>query len=655
MNRTTVLILAIVLLLAHLLSLHHDASGAFAMPSDLAHVDFRIGRHWVHGQGTTWFSGSTAAAISEEGGTSLAWVTLAALAELFSWSPLRVTAWVGILSALLTLAVIARLSRDRLIGVTAIVLLVVSGPFAASATDGTATALFTLLLTLAFLALERRRAGVLGAALAALVLTGSLGLVYVVPMLGIALWMRRSDRPLALAPAFLPPLAAAAVLFGVRMAYGAPLLPPDLAALGSLEHARVGLWSVEAWVRGTLAPLLILLPLGLVLIGKLSGTGARALLLALTGTLAIVLLGGSRAAMHTIFAPVLPLFFIAVQEAFVGGLERRPRLEWAVWTSLSMACAASILASKTPSDLGPLRIEPALHWMARENDVREAAYGREWNGRPAILRELEEHERLRGIGLFFRDQVAPNARILTPWPGAIGYLSRMQVLDLLGRAHVDPSRAAGGTRSWNGPARTDVVAALERGPEYVVPLIADRLRPPTRAELIERWLSLYDDVGATPARRAELATALEAYELVAISTPEDEADLALSGETPSLLLRRRDLLLAPTLAVGVGGDRQVVRLQHAGHHQLVELEVRAELPGGEVRYLNPTGDFLTGPPLRARTELVLFPTGDRSVRLVDFRVPKELAEARLVARLLNPFSDPSDPLARVGDELELRP
>jgi hypothetical protein len=656
MNRTTVLILAIVLLLAHVLAMHHDATGAYAMPSDLAHVDFRIARNWVHGFGTSWTSGSTAAAVAEEGGTSFLWIAIAALAEFFSYSPLRVTAWIGILAALGTLAFIARLSRDRLIGVTATVLLVVSGPFATSATDGTATTLFTLLLALAFLASERRRSWALGIALGLLVLTSSIGVVYAVMFLVIALLGRGNTPGLRLWPAFLPAAAAFAFLAIVRVTYDAPLLTPTLRALFSTQQVVLGLWSLEAWMRGTIAPLLILLPLAQLVMGRLSGTGRRALLLALMGTALIVLQGASEAAMHTAFVPVLPLYFIAVQEAFIGGLERKPEQEWAVWSVLGLACMASVFASKTPGDLGPLKIRPALEWMGRENPTRRAAYGHDWAGRYAVIEELEVNQRLRGIGHFFRDQVAPNSRILTPWPGAIGYLSRLQIIDLLERAYVNPawSTTHHSTNSWMGAHRVDVVAAIERGPEYIVPLVGSLTEPPTQAELIAYWLGLFDEVGPTPARQAELAQVLEPYELVAISPPVYESELALIKETPSYLLRRRSLKLSPMLSSESTDGAYVVRVSHPGHHQLAELEVRADL-NGEVHYLRPTGGFVAGTPAGARTELLLFPTGDRQIKLIEFKLPKSLAEATVTARLVNPLSDATEPFSGVGQSIELKP
>lgn len=653
MNRTTVLILALVLLLAHVLAMHHDSAGAFALPSDLAHVDFRIARNAIHGQGTTWTAGATAAAIAEEGGTSLLWVMIAAGAELVSVSPVRTSAVVGILAALLTMACMARLSRDRLIGVTATVLLVCSGPFAACAADGTETTLYALLLSLAFLAQERGRSRVLGVSLALAVLTRSDAIIMVAGLLIIALLRRRSERGhIRLTVAFVPPVAAFAALVGIRVLHNASPITAQLAAIFAFDpvQIKVGLWSLEALVRGTVAPLLLLLPLAQLPFGGLSGTGRRALGLTCLGTAAVVLSGASASPMHAAFVPLLPLAFIAVQEAFIEGLERRPKLEWAVWSSLALACLASTLASKMPGNIGPLPTAGMLRAMARENPVRKEAFGNEWNGRLGVADELLAAERLRAVGIFFRDQVTPDATVLSPWPGAIGYLSRLRVTDLLGRTQ---AAAGESTAAWTGRRRTDVVAALQTLPDYIVPMIAGRLRPPTQVELITRWLERFDTLGNTPERRSAMVAALEPYELVAVPTPARESDLLAPASAPAFLLRRLDLKLSPILNVVQKDGQLEIRLRHPGHHQIAELEVRATTADGRARFLRPTGDFESETPVRARTEILLFPTGDRRINLITAKMPESLAGAQLRVRLVNPFSDADDPLAGIGSAIEL--
>jgi len=92
----------------------------------------------------------------------------------------------------------------------------------------------------------------------------------------------------------------------------------------------------------------------------------------------------------------------------------------------------------------------------------------------------------------------------------------------------------------------------------------------------------------------------------------------------------------------------VVRVTHAGHHQIAELEVRARAADGSDWYLRPTGRFSSGASVRARTEILLFPTGDHFVKLIAAELPAELLEAEITVRLLNPRSNSGDPLARVG-------
>ena len=305
-----------------------------------------------------------------------------------------------------------------------------------------------------------------------------------------------------------------------------------------------------------------------------------------------------------------------------------------------------MLGSKIPGDLGPLATDPVLSAMAKSRAPVVRAWGSERSGRLHLVADLERSERLRAMGIFLRDQVAADARILSPWPGAIGYLSRRQVVDLLGRVGEDE-----GAHSWRGPARADVVAALAARPEYVVPLIEDRLRPPTQDQLIELLLSRHDVVGATPERRVALAEALAPYELVTVPIPEHEHELTLPSASPGFLLRLRELGLSPRLSLVPDGNGLAVLVQHDGHHQVVELEVTLELPDGELLYVRPDGHG-GADRVRARTETLLFPTGTRRVKLLNLSLPED-GPVRVGARLLNPMSSPDDPLAPTCAPVEL--
>ncbi len=666
MNRTTVLVLALVILLAHILAMHHDSTGAFALPSDEAHVNFHIARNLVHNHGTAWSANGTPAAILEEGGTSLLWTLIAALGEWYAYSPIRLTAVLGILCALLTMAAVARLSRDRLVGVTATVFLVVSGPLAATAANGTETALFTMLIALSFLSLERRRSKWLGVGLALLVLTRSVGIIWVFGFLAAAFRQRKQcegQTKLRLITAFAPAFVAFCAFGLGRIYHGVPFLAPDLRALlaTNTDTIALGFSSLMGLITGTVAPVMILLPLLQLPLGKLTGTGKRALGLAALGTVYVVLTGGDSSPMHAVWLPVLPLAYLAVHESLIGGLDRRPSWEGIAWFAIATACLGSVLASKIPGDIGPLPTNRLLESMAR-NDVRSAeAYGVDWGGRPAVSRAIRTSERLRAAALFFRfgANIAPQSVILTPWPGAMGYLSQRRVVDLLGRTEALPGSNTVNPRT--GRIRADTVAALGERPEYIVPLILDRTHPPSLDEFIQTWLERYDEIGPTDERKDELRVALEPYQLVAVPIPAHEEDRGAPSDAPAFLLRRRDLGLEPKLEITLdNGSRFRVLLTHPGHHQIAELEVRVDTPEGEAWYLRPDGVFVQGPPIRTRTEALLFPTGDRKVELVYAQFATELSKdgaplpgMRLTARLLNPFSDPAEVFSSVCEPLVL--
>ena len=58
MNRTTVVVIALAILLAHTLAIHQTPSGNFAAPYERAHVAFRLGRHLVYEGRAVWDSQS---------------------------------------------------------------------------------------------------------------------------------------------------------------------------------------------------------------------------------------------------------------------------------------------------------------------------------------------------------------------------------------------------------------------------------------------------------------------------------------------------------------------------------------------------------------------------------------------------------------------
>ena len=157
MNRTIALFVALVMLLAHVLSIHTDARGLVAVAWDQAHVPFRLGRNLIYEGQLAWNPGMEAF----ESYPSVLWVLLCALFErvsaLMHGSVNVFAQTTGVLCALATTVVVSRVQPQRAAGLMAALILATSGAFAAAAVSGLETALFVWLLAWAFLAFERGR------------------------------------------------------------------------------------------------------------------------------------------------------------------------------------------------------------------------------------------------------------------------------------------------------------------------------------------------------------------------------------------------------------------------------------------------------------------------------------------------------------------
>src|SRR6185503_16255170 len=125
--------------------------------------------------------------------------------------------------------------------------------------------------------------------------------------------------------------------------------------------------------------------------------------------------------------------------------------------ALVVCLTGSVLASKTPGDLGPIPFgEAHERWMSSSGSGH---IGKEQTlARLGLQEEIAHTIRMRRVGLFLRDQIEVGASVLTPWPGAMGYLSRQQVFDVLGRT--DPLHPLDPARSWSRREWSDVVAEL---------------------------------------------------------------------------------------------------------------------------------------------------------------------------------------------------
>jgi hypothetical protein len=326
-------------------------------------------------------------------------------------------------------------------------------------------------------------------------------------------------------------------------------------------------------------------------------------------------------------------------------MDEHPALAWGVWPLLVVSVLASFLASKSPGDLGPLPLERTLTAWMRPTPALEEAFSRPL-GRIGLMDEVRAVENLRPLGIFLRDKVRPDSSILTFWPGAIGYLSRKQVFDVLGRVWPPPGEER--TLSWRGVPKVDVVEAISREADYLVPIIGSLAEGKVPSDFLRTWLERYDVVGASEGRLRELVNAIGGYDLVCVPVPEASERPKEVSERPFPLLRRHGLELSPKVEIELDGRRFRVFVHHQGHQQVVDLMVTLTTAGGASWNLRPTGEWVEEPRADVRTRVLLYPTGLAPIRMVEAELPADLEPVEIVARLHNPGVRPDTLLAGVG-------
>jgi hypothetical protein len=577
-------------------------------------------------------------------------VLVAAAAARLYISPFLVTQGLGLFAALAAIVALAQFSPKRTSGLIAPVFLAASGSVAAAAFSGTEATLAMLLVTTAFLAFERGWGRVLALALAGLVVTRpEAGVVLLFLLLCERFWRPRGEharRP-ARWKAYTVPLAVAAATTIVRRALTGQWISPFSAPLFEFapERWRLGADYLASFALSSGFGLLVLAALFSLCAARSSAMGTRALALAGLWWAVVGLGGGDELPFWNALVPVLPLFFLGVQECLREWMDERVSLARVVWPVLGLSLVAALLASKVPGDIGPLPLKELLTvWQTPRGRLAEA-YPRPL-ARQGLLEEISSVENLRQLGVFLRQRVGADAVILTSSPGAIGYLSRKEVLDLTGR--VWPVHGETRPRSWRGVARIDLVAALTGDVDYVVPLIGTLGRDEEPTDFLREWLTRYDAVGPTEERLHAMLAALDGFVLVSVPVPATSRGLLEPSATPFPLLQRKELEHIPSLSLQVEDGALRVLARHEGSDQVVDLHVRATGPDGDEHYLSPTGSWAATAPVDARTSLLLVPTGMRTVQLIEARVPPELRGARITAWLHNPGMRPDAPLAPVG-------
>ncbi|MFN0008625.1 MAG: hypothetical protein ACKVXR_12040 [Planctomycetota bacterium] len=656
MNRTIALFVALVILLAHCLAIYTDGQGHFAFAYDPSYVALRLAHNLIFEGQLRWNPGMTA----WESYPSPLWVAFAAVAERLAATDLGDELGISvntimqsgsIVSALLTVVLAGGFRSGRAAGLIAPLLLVSCGCVAAAAANGMETALYALLVTSSFLCFERGYGNRLAISMTLLCLVRPEAAILVAGLLFLRFFgfPRGAQRP-ALWP-FVAPLVTVAATTWARWRATGFLLPPSVHAMVEPHPGQAG--EGFAWLLDSMRTAigLILLVYAIVSLARrhLSGTGTRALFLALLMAAALVLQGRAPLPFAEALVPALPLAFVAAQEGMIEALDGPSVLGRRLALSSLFVCIfVSALASRHPADLGPLPLE-AWHgrWMRSRGS---SSFGYEQTlGRQGLEEQIATTLRLRGLGLFVRDYLDPSASLLTPWPGSLGYLSRLQVFDLLGRA----SPIAGATRpaGWTRRERSDVVAALDMDPDFVVPEIRPSENAPSASGLSLLWLQELDRRPLADGRLAEIQGAFSRYEMVTVPITIPTRGSGPYRNETFRLLRRKELGLRPRLEIGLTGRELRIGVSHRTHLQIADLRVLAIDTRGRLWSMRPTGELAAGPQVLARPGLLLYESGTRSLELLRLELPDEVDGSRIVevrAVLRNPGVIGEDEFADVS-------
>ena len=662
MNRSIALFVALVVLLAHVLAIHNDGLGNFAFPDDQAYVVFRLARNLVREGQLAWNLGMG----PFESYPSPLWIGVASVGERLAYPVYLFCQATGVLATLFGVILLAQFRPERTASLIAPLLLVTSGCIAAAAASGLETPVFVLFATASFWCFERGLSLRLATSLTLLVMTRPEGLVLLLGMLLFRLRSRRTDREAtarerALWP-FVPPLAALVATALVRSYVTGEMLPPSW--LPFVEPAQGqfadGIASLRDFALVAVSPLLIVYPVLQLARRRLSTTGSRALALALAWIAFVTVRGRSPLPFAEPFVPALPFLFLAIQEGLTVALDSQALLVRRLAIGLlALAIAGSAFASKEPEDVGALAAG-GLHraWMSSSGTAR-FDYEQPL-GRLGLQEEIRMTNRLRAVGLFFRDHVAPidpTWRILSPWPASLAYLSQMHVQDLLGRTNPVPGRASPG--SWDRRERADVLAVLRQseGFDYIVPLLAPRERAPTVDEIATAWLAELDLHPEDAARRPQIAAELSHYELVDVPVYGFLRGRMRPKGQSFYLLRHARLGQRPTIAIALDDGGLRVEARHKSHQQLVDLSIEARDERGRSWFLRPTGE-VSPTPVHARTALLLYNTGERAIELYRGEPPTTPDGARVVeieACLVNPGAAGPEGFAAASEAARLKP
>ena len=637
MNRTTAFLLAIAVLIAHVLVIHHDAAGQIAGPYDVAHADYHLSSQLLESGAATWQENEGPYA----GHPRPLWWLLLAVLQLLGLALMPNSQLLGLVATLATVIVATRFARDRIAGIVSPMLLVFSGGVAGAAASGTDAPLVALLGASCLVAFHSGSTRGFSALLTLLVAARPEAVFLALGFFLLSLWRRRSGAPLVPLKAFLAPLLAGLVL-GLLPSPSRSLYGRWLVWLVTPDQARLdaGLTYLREFVLTSVTPLLLVFPVIEMVTGRLGGVGRHALGLSLVWLLLVVLQGAGVSTFSLDFVPALPLVFLAIQQGMILALDTEKRVLIILSVGgLSLALGGSALASKFPGNLGPVPfMEAHRAWM--QSDLPAAQGLRPVLGRMAAEEEVRITSELRTLANFLDRNAEPGSRLLSPWPGALADQTDLVCDDLSGRFR-DQETPMG------------VLELLRREPAFLLPgrLYSGLVNSPDLDMRVARALSLYDQ---EPYSRIgpELLEVLANYQVVALPISSTPRKL----RRPYFLLARRGLGFEPRLELrampGVAGGYEVLlvepfelRMPLLANLQLVV----AEASSGESFSLDPLGRAQPGEQHSLRTGLLIKPQDRGPVTLWTGQLPEgDWTDPR--ARLASPGLVGDRPLYRLGEE-----
>jgi len=465
-TKKNVVLLILLLILTALLAVHLRMLAGL---TDDAYISFRYSKNLAQGHGLRWNPGGE----TVEGYTNFSWVLIGALGFLLLPNGLpHLMSLLGIVFflaiALFFFKMLAlQFPGKRLMALSGIFFLFVSGPLVLWSTSGLETMLFAMLTAAGFLAfLHHQQTGkakyyqMVWFISLLLFLTRPDGIVFAGVMGGyFFIWQKgmfRRDRLLPFLFVFLLPFLAYNIW---RICYFGNWLPNTFyakatgAAFNQLKKG--GLY----FFNFSLTYLLPLVPLVLYLLVRRKRTAIDkshftvvVLLFLAMFTVYIIFVGGDYMAMYRFFVPLLPLLYLLIMAEFIRTAESGKNVVG--WVLMAVAVLITFLPS-TPLDRPIWGGNHPYQYGCYEGYRTEQWY----------------LNRYITIGkLFGQIKKSPAESIVIPAIGAVGYFSGMNVIDYYGLTEPRIARMTKKTFSENFPGheKTDIDFILSKKPNYLM-------------------------------------------------------------------------------------------------------------------------------------------------------------------------------------------